>query len=282
MTFHTATSVLAIDVGNTRAKFGLFRVGQSGLPYPVTIAARVLSSELSLAALLSEWTASLHTDLPEVAMIAGSQSVERDQLVGLWPLKKCQPILVDSFDQLPISIDVDQPELVGIDRLLDTFAAWVLAGRDKPVIAVDSGTATTVDLMTADGVFRGGSILPGLRLSAIAMHDYTAKLPLIDTDQEMTSLPAVPGRNTIAAMQAGLFIGQLGAVRELISRLTEVCPALSQRASGPVASRQAPALFISGGGGRQLVQHLPGAHFVDSLALHGLALIAAAGMQSQA
>jgi type III pantothenate kinase len=140
----------------------------------------------------------------------------------------------------------------------------------QAAIVVDSGTATTIDLVTADGVFRGGSILPGLRLSAYALHDYTARLPMIDTDRfgmpTDASLP-LPGRNTRAAINAGLFWGQLGAIKEITSRLQAA--ALSQ-----FGCRETPIRIITGGGGRKIATHLTNSVFVDSLALHGLAVLA--------
>jgi type III pantothenate kinase len=167
---------------------------------------------------------------------------------------------------VPVVADVEQPQRVGIDRLLNAWAArhWRRAAR--PVIVVDSGTATTVDLITQDGVFRGGSILPGLRLSARALHEYTARLPLLDVDDAAAGWPSVPGRNTEAAIRAGLLVGQLGAVKELAARLTEA-------ARIHYGDECDPELFVTGGGGRLLAQHLPGAVYVDSLAPAWLALL---------
>jgi type III pantothenate kinase len=144
-----------------------------------------------------------------------------------------------------------------------------LLSERRPAIVVDSGTATTVDLMTSDYAFRGGSILPGLRLSAYAMHDYTARLPLLNVDENLTSLPELPGRNTEDAMKAGLFIGQLGAVRELIHRL-------AQAATERFRETVPPQVYVTGGGGRQLVDYLSDTIYVDSLPLHGLARLSQA------
>ncbi|MCA9034143.1 MAG: type III pantothenate kinase [Planctomycetaceae bacterium] len=308
MADESSFTVLAIDVGNTRAKFGLFRckVGAKSesasekhefgsanrhsaaspiesVPAAIAIVASVLEKAVAPGEMLREWTRSLPCDLPKIAVVAGSEVDQRDQLVSDWPLDRCRPVVIDHFGQIPIGVDVEMPDRVGIDRLLDCWAAWQMTGCRNAVIAVDSGTATTVDLLTSDGIFRGGSILPGLRLSAHAMHDYTARLPLLNTDAEQIELPLLPGRNTEDAMRAGLFIGQLGAVRELVQRLNEAncrigrttsgSPVATELASGPETSTP-PSLFVTGGGGRQLVRHLPGALFVDSLALHGLAMLA--------
>jgi len=260
------SNVLAIDIGNTRAKFGLFHFNQDHSVVPITIVARVLGQVASVADELTAWWQTLHLPAPIMAIVAGSDPETRDHLIDAWPLQQCRPAAVVSYQQIPIAVDVDVPAKVGIDRLLNVFAAGRLLAEDRSVIVVDSGTATTVDLMTSDQTFRGGSILPGLRLSAYAMHDYTARLPLLNVDDEPAELPDVPGRNTEDAMRAGLFIGQLGAVRELVSRLTT---AAADQFQEPVS----PRIVVTGGGGRQLVRHLAGATFIDSLALHGLALL---------
>jgi len=266
--------LLTIDIGNTRAKFGIFRMDQNGLPDPVRIEARVLDQTRCLADELQEWWQMLNTAGPVQAVVAGSDPESRDLLIDAWPWAACRPVVVADYRQIPVTLDVDVPERVGIDRLLNVFAGRRLLASNHAVIVVDSGTATTVDLMTADQIFCGGSILPGLRLSACAMHDYTARLPLLHVDEEPSELPAVPGRNTEAAMRAGLFIGQLGAVRELVSRLATA-------AADQFGEKTPPVIVVTGGGGRQLVQHLTGAIYVDSLALHGLAMLGhASGLES--
>jgi type III pantothenate kinase len=260
------SNVLAIDIGNTRAKFGVFQISQNKTVAVRSIVARVLDDTPHLADALSTWWQMQELPSPLEAVIAGSDPETRDQLSADWPFEKCKPLVVSSYQQIPISVDVDIPSKVGIDRLLNVFAAGQLHSDNRSVIVVDSGTATTVDLMTSDKIFRGGSILPGLRLSAHAMHDYTARLPMINVDTEPAELPEVPGRNTEDAMRAGLFIGQLGAVRELIERL-------SRSALDRFKEKALPIVVVTGGGGRQLVRHLHDSTYIDSLALHGLSLL---------
>jgi type III pantothenate kinase len=260
------SQLLAIDIGNTRAKFGVFHVDQDWSVKPINIEARLLDQTTCLADELLAWWQSMELTAPLCAVVAGSDPETRERLTDTWPFANCPPVIISGYKQIPVGMDVDAPEMVGIDRLLNVFAGWRLFARDRAVIVVDSGTATTVDLMTADQTFRGGSILPGLRLSAIAMHDYTARLPLLSVDDEPADLPEVPGRNTTDAMRAGLFIGQLGAVRELVDRL-------STAAKDQFGESKPPVIVVTGGGGRQLTQHLTNAVFIDSLALHGLAML---------
>ena len=259
-------NILTVDVGNTRAKFGLFQLNEQGLAVPSEIIACVRAETADLACALFEWSSRNSKSPPAAAVVAGSDPESRDRLLGGWPLPATVPLVIAAFNQIPIHVDVDSPARVGIDRLLNAFAAGRIIGRNRSAIIVDSGTATTIDLLTSDNTFRGGSILPGLRLSARAMHDYTARLPLLDVSEDPGDLPEVPGRNTEAAMKAGLFIGQLGAVRELSGQL-------AQAACGRFAEAAVPQLIVTGGGGRQLVSHLPGAVYIDSLALHGLAML---------
>lgn len=259
-------AVVAIDIGNTRAKFGIFQPNANGFVDPKVIVARVLSQTNDLSIDFLRWWNSLDASAVSRVVVAGSDPDLRDELIRRWPLKQHSPVVVSSFQQIPVPVDVDVPSRVGIDRLLNALAVARLKDAGRPAIVVDSGTATTVDLVTSDGTFRGGSILPGLRLSAHAMHDYTARLPLLDVDETLTALPSLPGRNTEAAMLAGLFVGQLGAVREISERLAIA-------AQKNFNESQAPQLFITGGGGRQLADHLPNSLYVDSLALHGLAFL---------
>ena len=196
--------ILAIDVGNTRAKFGLFRQTSVKNPEPVEIAARILNETADVSGAFQEWWQSLGVKAPAITMVAASDPEARDLLLQSWPILDCRPVTIFGFRQIPVGVDVDSPERVGVDRLLNAFAGSRMSQPGRPVIVVDSGTATTVDLVTSDKTFRGGSILPGLRLSAHAMHDYTARLPLLNVDEELTDLPTLPGRNTEAAMLAGL------------------------------------------------------------------------------
>ncbi|MFN9721431.1 MAG: type III pantothenate kinase [Planctomycetota bacterium] len=263
---HVSHRILAVDVGNTRAKFGYFEAVHTSLPRASDIIAQVITPDVRLADAMQVWWSSVADRPPEISIIAGSNPEVRDDLVADWPFEQC-PVVISGFQQIPVHVDVDYPNRVGIDRLLNVYASQQMQTCRTAVIAVDSGTATTVDLLTSDGTFRGGSILPGLRLSAHAMHDYTARLPLLNVDEEPAELPELPGRNTEDAMKAGLYFGQLGAVKELIARLTDAAYSRFQQQSPP-------AVVISGGGGRQLVRYIPGATFVDSLALHGLAVLA--------
>src|SRR6185312_8188631 len=103
---------------------------------------------------------------------------------------------------LPLRVLVQQLDHVGIDRLLDAVAANSRRPAGVPAIIIDAGSAVTVDLVDEAGAFTGGAILPGLRLMAKALHDYTALLPLVDPP---TQAPPLPGTATIPAIESGIF-----------------------------------------------------------------------------
>lgn len=254
--------VLTIDVGNSRVKFGEFQHQKDGMDAavtPVEITAVSLRHRRDVATQLADWAAGRQITS---CIVAGSNPPIRDQLTENWPAQLPVPLVFASPHSIPLRLDVDQPEAVGIDRVLN---AWAARHRypGRSAIVVDSGTTTTVDLVSAEGAFQGGTIFPGLRLSAYALHDYTARLPLIDVDSRLHELPHVPGRNTDEAMRAGLYWGQLGAIREIVAQLRNT------------VAPDVPALLLTGGGSRHLHRHFREGEWIDSLPLHGLAMLAA-------
>lgn len=257
--------LLVIDVGNTRAKFGVCTVSTAPPTLLMNTAVRIDEHDLPTA--LSNWLENIPGH-PDAVIISGSNPPVRNHLTDDWPAGLPTPRVVAARSEIPIDIRLQQPETVGLDRLLTAFAARTMFAPQQPVIVVDSGTATTVNAVSSDGAFLGGAILPGLRLSARALHEYTARLPWLDTDSiaEQVSEVSVPviGGDTQQAMTSGLVWGQLGAIRELRQRMTK---SLMDESSSDVAC------IVTGGGGRQLADHLQPCTYVDSLALYGLALL---------
>ncbi|MFM9965298.1 MAG: type III pantothenate kinase [Planctomycetaceae bacterium] len=260
MTTHAVQHRLAIDVGNTRIKLGLFAEPPIGsrCELPRCLERAVVMSPESLPwELLAQWHSAANGWQP--AVIAGSNPHNIERVQADWPHSLGPvPWTVANTDDFPLPIRVDEPRRVGIDRLLNAVAVNELRSADYPAVIVDSGTATTVDVVFADGAFIGGAILPGLALSAKALHEYTALLPLVSVLELGQAPPEALGRNTRAAIRSGLFWGQLGAVKELIARQ-----------SGSEAE-----VFVTGGGGALLASHLPRARFEPHLPLQGLVLVA--------
>ena len=128
---------------------------------------------------------------------------------------------------------------------------------------VDVGSAITVNLVSAEGAFLGGAILPGIGMSARALHAFTDLLPLVDAS-ELAAPPPPLGTATVPAMRSGLFWGAVGAIRELIPRL-----------SGQAANQV--EVFLTGGAAPAVAELLSdAARYVPHLTLAGIALAAKA------
>lgn len=116
--------------------------------------------------------------------------------------------------EVPIAMDVDGAETGGADRALAVLAATRLMPAGRPGLIVSCGTAICIERISARKVWQGGVIAPGLFLGARALHLLTAQLPLIHPDESAPSW----GRGTLDSLEAGIFWGAVGAVRELLSR----------------------------------------------------------------
>jgi len=158
-----------------------------------------------------------------------------------WLTRKGQVLrIIDSNTSLPITIDVQFPDRVGRDRLLNALAV-----EQVPAIIISAGTAVTVDAVDEDRHFLGGAIFPGLHLMAKALRDYTAKLPMIDA---RSTKPTLPGKNTEQAMHAGIVYSVLGGITGSVN---EMLPRLSK------AGSKDTTIYLTGGDAAALQPLLP-------------------------
>jgi len=129
------------------------------------------------------------------------------------------PIIIgDEGVEIGIGVRIDNPKEVGADRLVN-----VLGARQKyagNLIIIDSGTATTFDVVSDDGFFEGGIIAPGINLSVRALHDAAAQLPRI----AIVKPEKVIGKGTVSAMQSGIFWGYIGLIDGLVERIRQEDP----------------------------------------------------------
>jgi type III pantothenate kinase len=139
-----------------------------------------------------------------------------------------------AFLDVPLVVEVDAPERVGMDRLMGAVAADRLRPKDRAAIVVDLGTATKLCLLTDVGAFVGGAILPGLAMSARALEEQTDALPHVEVERWQTP-PQPLGKSTVPAIEAGIFWGTVGAARELIAEYAK-------------GLAEPPAVFVTGGG----------------------------------
>ncbi|MGC4005893.1 MAG: type III pantothenate kinase [Pirellulales bacterium] len=122
------------------------------------------------------------------------------------------------------------------------------------------GTALTVNFIDADGIFRGGAILPGIGMSARALHEFTDALPLIPM-RELEEPPPAIGAETTAAMRSGLYWGAVGAMRELLTQFSH-------------GLAQPPEVYLTGGAAPHVAAHLaPQARLIPELILGAIAVV---------
>jgi type III pantothenate kinase len=170
-------------------------------------------------------------------------------------------------------VELEDPFAVGVDRLLNAMAAHARFGGD--MICIDLGTATTIDCVTAAGVFLGGVIMPGVRTGAETLVRRTAQLPPVALD-----IPRrVIGRGTISSMQAGVMFGAADAIEGLVRRIRREWPGADsavERGAEPGAkwgdrSRATPMVIATGGLATTMAPLCPSFNRVDpDLTLHGL------------
>jgi type III pantothenate kinase len=126
---------------------------------------------------------------------------------------KAEPLVIGENAVLGVEVHLEKPSEAGADRLVNAIGAYVEHGGD--LIVVDSGTATTLDVIGQDGAFEGGVIAPGINLSMQALHDAAAKLPRVAIKKPQH----VIGKDTVGAMQSGVFWGYVALIEGLIDRI---------------------------------------------------------------
>lgn len=237
--------LLAVDVGNSRVKLGWFPAAgdcasaNSGDDGRLAIARPALAPPAAT-------TAVVHRDRPRSEWLSDVQRWCNDVIdQRLWrgAMATVHPQAADALESvmgrggnrlrrivgedLPLKVKVDNPNRVGVDRLLNALAAQALVQPGEAAVLVDMGTAITVDLLDESGAFAGGAILPGANLAAAALHAGTAALP--DTSAiECDEPPPAIGKSTEQAIVSGLYWGAVGATRELSRQFVQACPAVSQ------------------------------------------------------
>jgi type III pantothenate kinase len=142
-----------------------------------------------------------------------------------------EPLVIGENVDLGIAVRIEKPSEAGADRLVNAIGAHV--AYPGPLIVIDSGTATTFDVVAGDGGFEGGVIAPGINLSMEALHSAAAKLPRVAIQKPQK----VVGTDTVGAMQSGVFWGYIALIEGLVARIkAEREEKLTVIATGGVAS----------------------------------------------
>ena len=227
---------LAIDIGNTNITFGLLQSGHAVAEARIATSTRRTIDELRwlLRNFLNENHALTGVSAAGIASVVFSvtPSVER-AVAALLPEIRCD--VVGKTIKPEIEISYDPPTAVGIDRLCNVIAGMKRWGA--PLIVVDFGTATTVDVVDSKGVYIGGAIAPGIETSLHALATHAAQLYSISLELPEQAI----GKNTADSMRSGLLWGAISAVDGLALRFAiEIGGAPHIVATGGLAPMLAP------------------------------------------
>jgi type III pantothenate kinase len=249
--------LLAIDAGNTNITFAVFDGSKTKAMFRIKTDAARTADEY--AAFVFQSLTLKKCKLSDIkAVIISSVVPDANFQLRLFCHQtfSIKPLFIGKdIKKLPVVVDVDRPSEVGSDRLLNAVA--VLEYYKAPAIVVDFGTATNFDVIDKAGAFVGGVICPGINLSINALHQAAAKLPKVSISRPEKSI----GRDTVSAMQSGIFYGYVSLVEGMIERI------MAEMKSKPI-------VIATGGLAPLFKESIPAIDYVDDdLTLKGLLAI---------
>ncbi len=207
-------SLLAISIGNTRTRLGMFEEGEL-----VQHAAVDNRHEVDMAAWLREASVVWKGDramIPVVLASVNPAMTQKLRAMAMEAFPTASVMRVETDVPIAIGRQLDHESMVGEDRLLNAAAAYNVL--KQACVVVDAGTAITIDFIDGAGTFHGGAIGPGAQMMLTSMHEHTAQLPEVEMD-----IPTEPiGHNTVQAMRSAVYHGLRGMVRELVEQYAEV------------------------------------------------------------
>lgn len=244
-------ALLAVDVGNSRIGLGVWSA--DGYQHAERVDA--LNDEAWSGAIERAWSRIAPAgDRRAVVVSSVSPRIAEEFCMAAEDVCGVRPQRIRDDLPLPMTLDLEEPDEVGIDRVCAAAAAHERFGGACAVASF--GTAITVDCVSDRGEFLGGAILPGIQMAFDALHENTAALPLVTPAQ----IDGRFGRSTVEAIRHGVILGAVGALRELVERYATALNAW-------------PPLVITGGNADLVLPH---ADFVDAcvpdLCLMGVAL----------
>ena len=209
--------LLAIDVGNTNITLGVFDGEDLIGTFRITTGIDRTSDEFGVVIrdILRCNDISPDRKIQDVIIASVVPNVMHSLTSGVIKYFHITPVIVGPGIRTGIKIVTENPRQIGADRIVDAAGAFELYGG--PVLVLDFGTATTYDLIDAEGAFISGVTAPGIRTSAKALWEDTAKLPEI----EIMKPASILAKETISSMQAGLVYGQIGQTEYIVKHMIE-------------------------------------------------------------
>lgn len=207
--------LLAIDAGNTNIVFAVFEGEAIKGQWRCSTSTERTADELGVWLNNLFALADIPRDAISGAIIASVVPAAEFSLKSLCRRYfKVEPMVVgDPSVDLNMKIVMDRPSEVGADRLVNAVAAHKLFGG--PLVVLDFGTATTFDVIDGEGNYQGGVIAPGVNLSIRALHMAAAQLPMVAIEAPRN----VIGKNTVEAMQSGVYWGYVSMIEGLLARI---------------------------------------------------------------
>lgn len=231
--------LLAVDVGNTNIVMGVFDLTCEAAPLLhswrlATSRERTLDEYglSSLALLRHRGIEPAQVNKVVISSVVPPLHPVLDAWVRTY--FSAEPLWIEPGIKTGLKVLIENPAELGADRIVNSVAA--IEGYGAPVIAVDFGTATTFDVVSARREYLGGLIVPGLKIGAEALFQRASRLPRV----EIAEPERLVGRNTVQAMQSGLFYGYVGQVDGILERLLAEHPGSRVVATGGLAKVIAP------------------------------------------
>jgi type III pantothenate kinase len=209
--------LLCLDIGNSHIYGGIFQGEQLSFQFRYPSTNRCTSDELGL--FLKNYLREMNIASEQIKDIAYCSVVPsldysiRSAFVKYFGL---EPFVLQAGVKTGLQIKYKNPSEVGADRIANAIAAHHLF-PEKNVIIVDLGTATNFEVIAANGTFLGGAIMPGLQMQMRALNEHTANLPPVRILKPANAL----GQTTTSNIQAGLYYGHRGAIREIVASITQ-------------------------------------------------------------
>lgn len=249
--------LLAIDIGNTNIHMGLWHGNRWRLSWRARTVTDKMPDEYAVLARHFLSTADVAHQRVLGVVISSVVPVLTPVFQELTRrIFSIEPLTVHSGIALGIDIAIDMPEQAGADRLCNAVALSQLFG--PPAVSVDFGTSTNFDVLSADNEYIGGALSLGIGLAHEALVSRAAQLHKV----ELRPPPKPIGRNTMHAMQSGLFWGYVGMIDSLLERILGQIPGAGTQ------------VVATGGLAPLFTQHIPRInHVAPELTLDGLRLI---------
>lgn len=229
--------LILVDVGNTNTVLGIYRGDELVESFRLSTDAERTADEygsLLLPLLALRGVDPMTAEAVVISSVVPPLHPTLERLARRYFDQK--PLFIEPGVRTGMPIRYDNPGEVGADRIVNAVAARERYG--SPVVVVDFGTATTFDVVNAAGEYAGGIIAPGIGISAEALFAHASRLYRVDVRKPSELV----GRNTAAAMQAGIYYGYIGLVDGILERLTAELPGLK----GVVATGGQAPLIASG------------------------------------